>query len=399
MVSRLLIFALWPFLLLGLLISAQAAPLDNAVGRAFFEQIWVSAPATTHAIDGLGPMFDARACASCHPKAGPGAVLTGRIGDGRGPGFIVKLARPGGLPDPVYGAQLNTQGIQGMPAEGVATVTAREENGLRRLALRIGEPAFGPLSPDIRVSLRRAPNLRGVGRLMAIPETTILANAAAEPPEIRGRPNWLSTPEGVPVLGRLGWKAGEPDLAQQAALAFSRDMGLSTRFRLAPYGDCTAAEAACRAGPHGEPPGVPEVRDQILDAIAGYLGRLPPPPAKNAEGSALFAAIGCTACHASLPDGSGGRVPAYTDLLLHDLGPGLADGLSEGEASGSEWRTAPLWGLSASLGAGGLLHDGRARTVDEAIRWHQGQALSSRSRYLALAATDRGLLLAFLEGL
>jgi CxxC motif-containing protein (DUF1111 family) len=182
-------------------------------------------------------------------------------------------------------------------------------------------------------------------------------------------------------------------------LAFSRDIGLSTRLDPAPWGDCTKAERACRAGPHGSQDGEPEVADELLALVVRYVSDLPPPPAGLPANEKLFAATGCTACHATLHLANGMPVGAYTDLLLHDLGSGLNDGIAEGAAPPGFWRTAPLWDVAGSLKIGGLLHDGRARNVAEAVEWHAGEAASARARFRALTPADKAALVAFVGGL
>jgi CxxC motif-containing protein (DUF1111 family) len=183
-------------------------------------------------------------------------------------------------------------------------------------------------------------------------------------------------------------------------MAFSRDIGLSTRLHPEPWGDCTPAERACRAGPHGAENGAPEVADVMLDMIVAYVASLPPPaPAKPSPGAKIFAQTGCAACHATLHLANGTPVPAYTDLLLHDMGAGLSDGMAEGAADSWSWRTAPLWDVAGSLKLGGLLHDGRARNVAEAVEWHGGEASAAHAAFHALSAPDKAALVAFVSGL
>jgi CxxC motif-containing protein (DUF1111 family) len=202
------------------------------------------------------------------------------------------------------------------------------------------------------------------------------------------------------VLGRFGWKATQPDLPAQISMAFSNDIGLSTAAHPEPWGDCTPAETACRKGPHGAEKGEVEVAPALVNMIADYLAGLPPPatPA-SPRGEAIFNRVGCTSCHATLHLADGRTVPAYTDLLLHDLGPSLNDGIREGAAAPGEWRTAPLWNVAATLKMGGLLHDARARTVAEAVAWHDGEAASARARFEALTPADKAALIDFVSKL
>jgi CxxC motif-containing protein (DUF1111 family) len=243
------------------------------------------------------------------------------------------------------------------------------------------------------VGLRRAPSLHGIGLLAAIPYREI--GSRADPAD-RNR-DGISGRVGV---GRFGWKATQQTLASQVEMAFMRDMGLSTSGHPQHWGDCTAVQPACRKGPSGAARGAVEVPDRLRDLIVAYLRTLAPPRPLDAgaRGHDVFVAIGCAQCHANPRGAHGLAVPAYSDLLLHDLGRDLDDGIAEGNAQPSEWRTAPLWDVAASLKAGGLMHDGRARNVKEAVAWHGGEADGARARFNALSARDRLALIDFLMG-
>jgi CxxC motif-containing protein (DUF1111 family) len=388
---------------LGLAAAAPlltGASLDLAIGKHLFERNWVSAPSSTKSDDGLGPLYDAMSCAACHTsnprdRASESALPAGmviRLGNGRGEG------------DPVYGVQLQTHGVAGQVPEAAPAIQWTGKGDLRIPTIVPGSLGYGPLAKDTRLSLRRAPSLKGAGLLAQIPESEILSRADSEDADhdgIAGRVPWV-TIDGKRVLGRFGWKATQPDLPAQVAAAFSRDIGLSTRLRPEPWGDCTAAERACRAGPHGSEDGAPEVADPLFDLIVGYVAALSPPqpaPAKFAAGKTLFVSIGCAVCHATLHLANGKPVPAYTDLLLHDMGGELGDGIEEGSADSWFWRTAPLWDVAGSLKTGGLLHDGRAGDVTEAIEWHGGEARGTRDRFRALTQSDKAALVAFVSGL
>ena len=316
--------------------------------------------------------------------------------------MVVRLGNARGGGDPVYGAQLQTRGVAGQMPEANPDIEWAAKDGLRVATVTPYSLGYGALAKDTKIALRRAPSILGAGSLAQIPESEILKHADSEDANhdgIAGRVPWL-TVNGKRVLGRFGWKATQPDLAAQTAIAFSRDIGLSTRLHPEPWGDCTAAERACRAGPHGSDKGEPEVADALLDLIVQYVAALaPPPPAKPGASEKLFAQIGCSACHATLHLANGRPVPAYSDLLLHDLGPGLNDGIEEGAAEPGFWRTAPLWDVAGSLKIGGLLHDGRARNVAEAVEWHAGEAAAARARFRALSASDKAALVAFVSGL
>lgn len=383
--------------------TADDAGLDAAIGKALFERPWVPAPSSTRANDGLGPLFDARSCSACHHGgAGKGATALNAEGKTDGLGMVLSLFRADGGGDPVYGHRLETMTLPGVPVEGSFTVAT--ENG-RRIP-RIDEPGYGPLAAATHVSLRTAPDLRGRGKLELVDDDAILA---LEDPDdrnsdgVRGRARRLEHPEGRSIIGRFGWKASHATLASQTSEAFALDLGLSTPLRMEPWGDCTQAQAACRNAPHGrEAEGEPEITGAIVERIVAYLRALKVPQAEaDRRGAKLFAATGCAACHRpSLPMREGGSVALYTDVLLHDMGDGLADPAGVPGAAAGEWRTAPLAGLSTSLARGvGLLHDGRASSVTEAVRWHGGEASGARARFEALDAARRRALIDYVSSL
>lgn len=398
--------------------------LDHSIGQAVFERLWVKAPSSTKSADGLGPLYNARSCAACHPGGGRGeAPDPAKPGD-QGIGVALRLGSDGATGDPVYGRQLQVQAVAGQTAEGTIAATAHEMRRvrlpggptvrLRRLEVRPVGLNFGPLAATTRQSVRVAPPVLGAGLLERITEADILA--AADPDDrdgdgVSGRPNRNT----AGALGRFGWKATNATLAAQNAEAAMLDLGLSTALFPAPWGDCTAAQAACRTAPHGDQArfeGV-EIPSSMMGLLDRYMSHTEAPGATppDGPGGALFAAAGCAACHR--PAFTTGDDPAnpslsrraifpYTDLLLHDLGPELGDDLAAGEAAGGEWRTPPLWGLhrlKARDGSLSLLHDGRARSVAEAILWHGGEAAGARDRFAALTRADRDRLIRFVLSL
>lgn len=416
------------------------AALDIEVGRALFERTWVAAPASTDAADGLGPLYNARSCSGCHPlgRRSPASGsrtslptgLTLRLGvpDPSAPGDAAN--RPL-LPEPGYGRQLQDRAIAGLAAEG----RLRLEHSRRTLALADGETvvldvpsysveslAHGPLAPNTRISPRRAPDLRGAGLIARIPDAAIVA--AADPRDldgdgISGRAALIGDPRSAdPVLGRFGWKATQPSLDAQVQSAFHLDLGISTERHPSGSGDCTPRQTACRNAPHGGTAAFDglEANRPMTDLVGRYVASLPAPRhagfgTTEPAGARRFAEIGCAACHrpdlglAARPQDF--RAPEfiarpYTDLLLHDMGPALADGFPEGAASGREWRTPPLWGIGPAPSGGApraLLHDGRARTLTEAILWHGGEAQASRDAFVALTQSERATLLRFITSL
>jgi len=407
-----------------------ALEMDFSLGAGLFKSNWIIAPASTQAIDGLGPLYNARSCNSCHP----GGTTPRDLTDLRNlpvPGLLVRLAHildGKATPDPVYGEQIQTSGIPGQQPEAHleiklvdgprVTLADGTVVQLHRPQAVLSDLAFGPLASGTEMGLRIAPAIHGLGLLQRIPAKTILAEVGHEK-DVAGRVNWVTDiKSGEKKIGRFGWKAALPTLMQQNAHAFSKDIGMSTHDFPAGSGDCTAAERACMAAPNGNSPqfGNVEVADPLLDLIDTFTtyARLPKPVIDPASaprigaGAKLFTDIGCASCHrasyhlAKSGDDPAQQISPYTDLLLHKMGPDLADGVVEGEAAGHEWRTAPLWGLGYAVsadGQGALLHDGRAATILEAILWHGGEATAAQQRVVALPAQQRSDLIAFLRSL
>ena len=391
-----------------------------AVGNAFFSQAWVSAPASVAARDGLGPLHGAVACQDCHVRDGRGHPPA--ADDPFPRAAVVRLATPGGGIDPVYGPQLQPLALPGHRPE--AGLRLRWQETPYRLpdgtvvplrAPRLELSGWGYGDPGaLRAGLRVAPAMSGLGLLEAIPEAALRAWAAEQArrwPGLSGRLRDVGTPD-APRAGRFGWKAAQASVESQSMEAFAQDLGITSAAM--PGDACTPAQAACRAAPQG---GTPELEPRIAAAVVFYASHLALPARRDharpevRAGEALFAGLGCAGCHrpewrtaatAASPALADQAIRPYTDLLLHDLGEGLADGGEPG-ADGREWRTAPLWGLGHALPVGGAqagyLHDGRARTLAEAILWHGGEAAASRDAWAALPAARRRLLLRFLASL
>ena len=380
--------------------------LEVAMGEALFERAWLPAPSSTDADDGLGPLFSGRACASCHRHGGPAQIVRAADRAVTARGIVLRFGTALGAPDPFYGYQLQDHAVPGLSAEGRLTLAA-DDRGEAGDALvwtfeRMGPPPAG----DVRAGVRLAPSLTGRVDLERIDAAAILA--AADPDDrdgdgISGRARLVGSVDGRPVLGRFGWKAAAADLRAQVASAFALDMGLASAGAPYPYGDCTPLQTACLAAPTGVRPGAggQELDETIVDLVTRFV-RSRPAPALDSRPEALrpFAAAGCADCHTpALPDTAGAPVRAFTDLLLHDMGLDLDDGVGEPGVASAEWRTAPLVDLNRRGGTRRYLHDGRASTVEQAIAAHGGEAAASRTRYAALSAADRAALLRFLEGL
>ncbi|MBH3405364.1 c-type cytochrome [Pseudomonas glycinae] len=422
--------------------SANLPPsrrVDFSVGNSFFRSPWVIAPSTTTARDGLGPLFNTNACQNCHIKDGRGHPPTPdaanavsmlvRLSIPDAPQYANLIEQVGVVPEPVYGGQFQDMAVPGVAPEGkvrvdYTPVPVRFKDGteveLRKPALQITQLGYGPMHPDTRFSARVAPPMIGLGLLEAIPEEAILANAAAQAKEnngINGRPNRVwDDAQHKTVMGRFGWKAGQPNLNQQNVHAFSGDMGLTTSLR--PFDDCTDAQTACKQAPNGNgPDGEPEVSDNILRLVLFYSRNLAVPARRGVNdaqvlaGKNLFFQAGCQSCHtpkyttaanAAEPELANQVIRPYSDLLLHDMGEGLADNRTEFQASGRDWRTPPLWGIGLTQTVSGhtqLLHDGRARNLLEAVLWHGGEAKAAQQQVLSFNAEQRAALLAFLNSL
>ena len=398
------------------------------VGNSIFKRNWVTAPASTDGLDGLGPTFNASACAACHFKDGRGAPP---VGDEEFLALLVRLSVPGTdehggpLGEPIYGGQFNHHAILGVPAEGTSAVRYDEVPGtyadgtpfsLRAPRYELANLAFGAFAPGTMMSPRVAPQMIGLGLLEALDEATVLAladEADADGDGISGRANFVWDPKTSSVkLGRFGWKANVPGIEQQTSGAFLGDMGITSP--LFPDESCPSAQAACASALTG---GKPEIDQAKIDQVTYYsllLGvpvRRAPKDSVVLHGKSLFADAGCLGCHATklvtgqladFPEVSGQTIHPYTDLLLHDMGDELADNRPDFLATGTEWRTPPLWGLGLVPVVNGhsfLLHDGRARNFAEAILWHGGEAAASRDAFRKMDRDDRAALIRFLESL
>ena len=379
---------------------ATAGEAEVAAGEVLFKRAWVDTPASADEAGGLGPLFNGKACSSCH-KDGRGArffELDGRL---TARGLVVRLATPDGAPHPVLGVQLQTRAVPGLQPEG--EVLARLDG--RRLVVDV-ETMLGSAGAPILFEPRIAPSLRGRALLERVDERAILALADPDDRDgdgISGRARPVIGADGVARIGRFGAKATTATLEEQTAAAAALDIGLSSPGKKSLQGDCTAAQGEClRLAPQGG--GMrdgAEMPAQTIALIAAYLRSLEPPPyAADSQAEALLAGAGCTACHhPSMPDGEGGLVFVHTDLLLHDLGADGAGVTSDDFASTREWRTAPLLDLDPMNGKRRYLHGGAAADLEEAIRLHGGEAAAARDRYLGLTSAERARLLSWLAKL
>lgn len=390
---------------------------DFIAGRTLFVQSWVQAPASTQTRDGLGPLFNDRACENCHPQNGRANPL-----DRQGNLSASLLFRVGSLqgPDPVYGGQLQPMALPDVPAEVKISRTLLPLPGqpeLLKPEYQLHDLGYGELAAGSGLSPRIGGALAGMGLIEAVPTSNWIALADPDDQNgdgISGRVHWVDQQPGQPALmGRFGWKAEQPSLLTQTASAYHDDMGLTSP--LAPSTPCTAVQTACLAATHG---GEPEISDQALVQTVRYVQLLAVPrsdkrmPFKRWFANLdRFEQIGCADCHVPAHKTAEQGVLAplanieiwpFTDLLLHDMGPGLADTRPLPMAGAQEWRTPPLWGLGHYQSVNGhqaLLHDGRAQGVIQAIAWHGGEGQAARDAFFALSPEDQGELVAFIEQL
>jgi len=400
-------------------------------GNQLFNAIWMPAPGQQETTDGLGPVFNREACSDCHINNGRGLPppSLGAPMDS----MLVRISVPGqdeqGGPKPVpnYGDQIQDRGIEGVPPEGRAIIEWQETAGaytdgipytLRKPLIYFEDLAFGPLPDDVMVSPRVANPVIGLGLLEMVADD--LLEALADPDDadmngISGKINVVwDAKERKTALGRFGWKANVPNLTNQNSGAALGDMGITTPLR--PIENCEAIQKAC-ADSAEETRNGPEMTAVFLNQLNVYTQRIAVPQQRSHDlpevkrGESLFRVAGCQNCH--MPSMKTGDKIAiddlaniifhpFTDLLLHDMGHGLADGRPDFLANGSEWRTAPLWGIGLTekvSGHGRYLHDGRARSLEEAILWHGGEAEAAKEEFRMMPADARADLVSFLRSL
>jgi CxxC motif-containing protein (DUF1111 family) len=391
-----------------------------AFGNRLFETRWTIAPGSVATLDGLGPLYNRRSCAGCHVRDGRGRPPS--PGDPFEKTMLLRVSVPGTderggpKPHPRWGLQIQDQAVPGVAPEAEVTVRWRERTGSYPDGdeYRLREPEWSPAEEGMLVSARVAPALVGLGLLEGVPLAALLELADEHDVDgdgVSGRPNVVwSRAADTRAIGRFGWKANQPDLREQVAAALAGDIGITTS--LVPRENSIAVPG----GPYVMSGGSPEMEDEFLEKLVFYTRTLAVPVRRDvddqrvARGESLFETIGCAACHVpSLRTGphevaalSEQTIRPYTDLLLHDMGEGLADGRPDWKATGREWRTPPLWGIGLVHVVNGhsfFLHDGRARSFAEAILWHGGEAARAREAFAGLPREDREAVVAFLESL
>jgi len=402
-----------------------------AFGNQMFTAEWFPAPGPQPTTDGLGPLFNRESCVACHAQNGRGKAPDGP--DELMDTMLMRWSVPGvdanggAKAVPSYGDQLQDRGIDGVPAEGRARVKWTEVKGtyadgtaftLRRPTFTYTNMAYGPIPKDMMSSPRVANPMLGLGLLESVPAATL--DALADPDDtdndgISGRVNMVwDAPSQSMKHGRFGWKANVASLAHQNAGAARGDMGISTPIFVADL--CEQGQTECFDAAKNADQGI-EMEDSFFERLNTYMHLLAVPKQRGAElaevkrGEKLFRDAGCASCHiptlktddkAPFPELVNQTFHPFTDLLVHDMGEGLADNRPDFQASGTEWRTAPLWGIGLTETVNGhthFLHDGRARNIAEAILWHGGEAEKSKENFRALEKTSRDDLLAFLNSL
>tara|TARA_R110001592_G_scaffold50620_7_gene156453 strand:- start:2427 stop:3872 length:1446 start_codon:yes stop_codon:yes gene_type:complete len=395
--------------------------LEWAVGKSFATQAWVAAPATTKARDGLGPLFNANSCTGCHVRNGQGQLPE------NGVGLILRL----GNSSPEFGEQLQDMAIPAAKPEGriewlsiSSTIAAADS---KNFELKQRDYRFENLAhiSQKAASARLAPALIGMGLIDNISDADIIANSDPKDRDgdgISGRVNLRKNKTDEQTRpGRFGWKASQVSLHEQIALAFFEDMGITSS--LHPAKPCTEKLCVAQTNTNTEP----EISDKLLLAVNDYIANLAVPAAAqddtSKQGAEIFTQLGCSACHipafnTRMPNMQFDKreqaedfsnsateietIYPYSDLLLHDMGAGLADEYPTDSTPANEWRTAPLWGLGIRASDASnirLLHDGRARSITEAILWHGGEAEASKTSFTQLSDPEQTALLYFLKAL
>jgi CxxC motif-containing protein (DUF1111 family) len=393
----------------------------HGLGDEAFSLTFVTAPAPINS--GLGPVFNNTACINCHHNDGIGLPTAGDSQSS----LLMRISVPGvddhGGPvaAPGYGLQVQDKAVFGKVPEAKVNITYinqvlafpdGEQYELRTPTYFLSNP-YAPLPAGYMLSPRLAPPMIGLGLLEAVPESEIVAGADpndANGDGIKGHPNyvWDSVSHSTKI-GRFGWKANTATILEQVATALNQDMGITST--------AIPGESSFGQPQYDGLNDDPEMPDSLLNALKFYAQTLAVPARRNTtdptikRGLALFVSMKCVNCHrqtfttgvdVARPYMSNQVIHPYTDLLVHDMGPGLADNRPDFKASGSEWRTAPLWGLGLYFtvnNPGYFLHDGRARNITEAIMWHGGEAQASKVNFSNLSAGDRAAVLKFLNSL
>lgn len=426
------------------LFSRQVSGLNDKqidkfiLGKSFFRIPWVEAPSATTARDGLGPLFSANTCISCHPNNGVSSIYNEKGDISRG--YVSRLSIPsytditeeekeqlyynGFIKEPTYGSQISINGTKSVPYEAKPKLlyqkikikypdgkTIELRKPIHGIDSQLQDLKYGKPQQDTVISNRIPQALVGLGLLEQISDAQILANEDIKDTNrdgISGKANRVYSREFKTYkIGRYTWKANTSSVIEQVANAAHNDMSISTPFF--PKENCTKAQINCNKASKGDVKraGTPfDLPMKRLEAIAYYLKHLKVPKSNitQKKGQELFMEIGCAKCHIpSFTLANGATIKPYTDLLLHDMGKDLNDGRNEFLASGREWRTSPLWNIGKYEKALGkkpnFLHDGRARNIEEAILWHGGEAQKIKETFMELSSKNREKIIQFIKEL
>jgi len=394
----------------------------HLLGDVDFESVFVTAPSTIN--QGLGPIFNNSSCISCHPRdgrAGFPADIAARSGLLVRASIFGQDEHGGPLAAPGFGLQVQNQAIFGYMPEARYSVLFTETTEiladgtvvtLRKPNISLTD-SYIPLPGGMMTSPRIGPPVFGLGLLEAIPEANILALqdiSDSNADGISGKANYVWDPVlQQTIIGRFGWKANTGTIRTQCAAAYVEDMGITNMV----FDNETGLG---QSNGHDGFPDDPELSAAILDQVVLYCRTLAVPAPRGInrkevkEGAAVFERIGCAMCHTPKQQSGFSQIAAisnqtfypYTDMLLHDMGEGLADIRPDFLADGSEWKTRPLWGIGLTQLVNGhtdFLHDGRARNLTEAILWHGGEGQAAKDKFKNLSRKDREALLAFLNSL
>jgi CxxC motif-containing protein (DUF1111 family) len=388
--------AIFAVVALGSGVSAQ-----EMTGAQMFRQNWTSAETAS---DGLGPIFNEASCHACHWFGGGARIRVRPDGEVAGAGVLLRHTFVDGRGDPHYGVQLQNKAVDGVEPEGVADLTALQAgDGLTRFLTSVRFASGPGRTAGITMSLRAAPALDSTALVAQVSAAAIVKGADSQDRNddgISGRVHLLQVPGERPRIGRFNWKATAARVEDQVANALWFDMGLTSPAHPAPQGECTSRQHDCLEASGIQSPDLAVDFDGTkIAALADHVRSLAVPP-KVPEQPQSFVDAMCSSCHTPyMETADGGSVALFSNLLLHNMGDGLTSYGGEGSALPTEWRTTPLVGFRGQLPDHRLLHDGRAANIDEAVRWHGGEAQASRDAYIALSGLEKLKLTSFVLAL
>lgn len=387
--------------ILAIVVLGSAVSAQEMTGEQMFRQNWTSAETAS---DGLGPIYNEASCHACHWFGGGARIRVRPDGEVAGAGVLLRHTFVDGTGDPNYGVQLQNKAVHGVKPEGVADLTALQVGGGLTRFLASVRFASGPgRTAGITMSLRAAPALDSTALVAQVSDAAVINGADSQDRDgdgISGRVHLLQVPGEKPRIGRFNWKATSARVEDQVANALWFDMGLTSSRHRAPQGECTSRQHDCleASGSQSPDPGL-DFSDDRIAILADHVRSLGV-PSKVPDAPQSFHDAKCSSCHTPyMAAENGGSVAVFSDLLLHNMGDELTSYGGEGAALPIEWRTTPLIGFRGNIPDHRLLHDGRAANIDEAIRWHGGEAQKSRDAYVALPVSEKLKLTSFVLAL